>query len=398
MRGGRRIRRAGGQANVHDFLVNLKNMIPLRSAPAPKRMPRSPSEAGVSEDRTPRRPRLPTMKDIATASGVSQSSVSRVLSGAAPFVSVGEETRRRILSAAERVGYRPNPLARGLRGAGTMLIGVIVRDIADPFFATAIEAVSKAAMKLGYNVVLGHAHGRAEEAMALRAVLESRHCDAILLLGDMRDQPRLLDDLAGSRVPVVALWQGTELAGTPTVNVDNAAGIKAALDHLVGHGHRLIAFAGTPSIGDIRERRRAYVEYLKKHEITTPKGYLQNVENSPKGGAAAFNSLMALSRRPTAIVAATDLIAIGILHGAAEREIRVPAVLSVIGFDDLPIAAFTVPPLTTVRMPTAEMAQIAVHLAVMRGSSISPARGSRVRALRPLLVVRDSTGPCGTEA
>ena len=372
-------------------------MIPLRSAPAPKRMPRSSSEAGVSEDRTPRRPRFPTMQDIADASGVSQSSVSRVLSAADSSVAIGEETRQRILSAAERIGYRPNPLARGLRGAPTMLIGVIVRDIADPFFAIAIEAVSRRATKLGYNVVLGHAHGRAKEAIALRAVLESRHCDAILLLGDMRDQPRLLEDLAGSRVPVVALWQGTELPGTHTVNVDNAAGIMAALDHLVGLGHRLIAFVGGPSIGDIRERRRAYIEYLKKHEIRMPKGYIQDVENSPKGGAAGFHSLMALSARPTAIVAATDLMAIGVLHGAASRELGVPAALSVIGFDDLPIAAFTVPPLTTLRMPTDEMAQIAVHLAVTRGSAPSPVHGSNLRALRPMLVIRSSTGPLRTE-
>src|SRR5207237_1064225 len=130
-----------------------------------------------------------------------------------------------------------NLLARGLRGAPTMLIGAVVRDITDPFFAGAIEALSAESMARGYNVVLGHAHGRADEALALTAVLETRHCDAIVLIGDMQDQPRLLGDLRNSIVPVVALWQGSSPLEVPTVDVDNEAGVLAGLEHLVGLGH-----------------------------------------------------------------------------------------------------------------------------------------------------------------
>src|SRR6266545_4675168 len=148
------------------------------------------------------------MRDVATATGVSQSTVSRVLSGAPTVVPIAPDTRERVLAAARRLGYRPNPLARGLRGSSTMLLGVIVREITDPFFAGAIEAVTVEAGRRGYNVVLGHAHARADEAIALWGVLEARHCDAIVLLGDMRDQPRLIEDLADARAPVVALWQG----------------------------------------------------------------------------------------------------------------------------------------------------------------------------------------------
>ena len=115
-------------------------------------------------------------------------------------------------ATARRLGYRPNPLARGLRGAPTMLLGAVVRDITDPFFAGAIEALSIAAMSHGYNLVLGHAHGRADEALALTAVLETRHCDAIVLLGDLQDQPRLIADLADSLVPVVGAVAGLEPA------------------------------------------------------------------------------------------------------------------------------------------------------------------------------------------
>jgi DNA-binding LacI/PurR family transcriptional regulator len=130
------------------------------------------------------------MRDIASAANVSQSTVSRVLNNAPTRVPIAPETRERVLAAAQALGYRPNPLARGLRGAATMLLGAVVRDITDPFFAGAIEALSVEAMARGYNLVLGHARGRADEAIALTAVLETRHCDAIVLLGDMQDQPR----------------------------------------------------------------------------------------------------------------------------------------------------------------------------------------------------------------
>ena len=171
----------------------------------------------VSGDLTGAGPTAPdrtvTMQDIARAAGVSQSTVSRILNDAVTTVPIAAVTRQRVLDVANRLGYRPNPLARGLRGAKTMLLGIIVREISDPFFAPAVEAVSTRARERNYNVVLGSAHGLADEAIELHAVLETRHCDAIIVFGDMRDQPRLLDDLAAATVPVVALWQGTALAG-----------------------------------------------------------------------------------------------------------------------------------------------------------------------------------------
>src|SRR5450756_2490139 len=175
--------------------------------------------------------RLPTMQDIADASGVSQSTVSRVLTGAPNAIPINPETRARILEVARQMRYRPNPLARGLRGASTMLLGVIVREITDPFFAGAVDAISTESNRRGYNVVLGTAHARADEAIALWAVLEARHCDAIVLLGDMRDQPRLIEDLRNSHVPFVALWEGSRPTGIASVSVNNRAGIEAIMNH-----------------------------------------------------------------------------------------------------------------------------------------------------------------------
>lgn len=332
------------------------------------------------------------MRDVARATGVSQSTVSRVLSGAPTAVPIAAETRDRVVAAARELEYRPNPLARGLRGMRTMLLGVIVREITDPFFAGAIEAVSMEASRHGYNVVLGHAHGRADEAIALWGVLEARHCDAILLLGDMSDQPRVIDDLRDAAVPVVALWQGSRSDGVASVGVDNRAGIVAVLDHLTGLGHRRIGFVAGRSLGDIQEREAAYVEYLEASGFPPPDGLVQHAQNDPAGAAAALGVMLQLPEPPTAVIASTDVLAIGLLHEAHRRGILVPDELSVAGFDDIALAAYMVPALTTVRMPIRDMVAAAVGMVI--GDGRSAARDRRLAPLvQPSLVVRASTGP-----
>ena len=187
-----------------------------------------------------------------------QSTVSRVLNDAPTSVRIAAGTRdgstwRPASSAIARI-----PLAAGLRGAPTMLIGAVVRDFSDPFFAGAIEALAVEAMTHGYNVVLGHAHGRLDESIALTTVLETRHTDAIVLLGDMQDQPRLLDDLRGSSVPVVALWQGSSPLEFPTSDPDDRAGMLAGLDHLVGSATPASPSSAPSCQGDNRQREDAY--------------------------------------------------------------------------------------------------------------------------------------------
>jgi DNA-binding LacI/PurR family transcriptional regulator len=270
-----------------------------------------------------------------------------------------------------------------------MLLGVIVRDITDPFFAGAIEAVTVEAARRGYNVVLGHAHARADEALALRDVLEARHCDAILLLGDMRDQPRLTG-LAGARPPVVALWQGSGPTDVASVSVDNGAGIRAVLDHLTGLGHRRISFIGGRQLGDIKEREEAFVAYMTEAGLPLAAGYIQHGPNEPEEGVAALQRLLQLADPPSAVVASTDVLAIGALHGAHEDGLHVPDRISIAGFDDIPLAAFSVPSLTTVRMPIREMVATAVRMA-LDGPELR--KQWPLPVLQPSLVVRGSTGP-----
>jgi magnesium-protoporphyrin O-methyltransferase len=136
--------------------------------------------------------------------------------------------------------------------------------------------------------VLGHARERADEALALAAVLEARQCDAIVIVGDMRNQPRLIEDLESVHVPVVAVWHGSRHDGFLTVNVDNRRGIEAALNHLTRLGHRRVAFVGDPVLGDIQERQAAYEDFAAKGRIEAQDGYVQHARNSPGGGVGAL--------------------------------------------------------------------------------------------------------------
>jgi DNA-binding LacI/PurR family transcriptional regulator len=333
------------------------------------------------------------MQDVADAAGVAQSTVSRILNDAAVLIPVAEETRTRVRAVAAELGYQPHPFARALRGAPSMLLGAVVRDITDPFFGAAIEALSIEAKARGYSVVLGHAQATAKEALALTAVLEARQCDALVLLGDLRDEPRLVADLQNSPVRVVALWHGALQPdhGFPTVTVDNRAGTRAALAHLTALGHRRIAFVGGASHGDIRERQAAYEEYLAEVGIEPVDGYVRHVPNGINGGERGVTDLLALQPRPTAIMAATDILAVGIIHAAYELGVSIPGELSIVGFDDIAVAAATVPSLTTVKMPLAKIVAAGVELAIGEGAGSS---GQTQRLVfKPKLVVRRSTAP-----
>ena len=335
-----------------------------------------------------------TMKDVAAAAGVAQSTVSRILNDAPVRIRVSDETRERVRAIASELGYRPHPFARALRGAPSMLLGAVVRDITDPFFAEAIEALTIECNERGYSVVLGHAAAKADEALALTAVLETRHCDAIVLVGDFRGEERLVEDLRSAQIRVVALWHGSERHGRPfpTVAVDAAAGIGAALDHLASLGHRRIAYVGGASRYVIRDREAAYVEYLASAGLVQPDGYVCHVPNTIGSGELGLSMLLQLPQRPTAIIAATDTLALGLIHAAYAHGIGVPEQLSIVGFDDIQLAAGTVPSLTTLRMPITEMVAAGVELAVGDADWLSSDAQTPPRVVfQPKLIVRNST-------
>jgi DNA-binding LacI/PurR family transcriptional regulator len=251
-------------------------------------------------------------------------------------------------------------------------------------------------MAHGYNVVLGHAHGGLDEVVSLTSVLETRHTDAIVLLGDMQAQPRLLADLRSSSVPVVGLWQGTSPLEFPTADTDDRAGIQAGLEHLESLGHRRIAFLSVDLPVEYRVREDAYVDFMGDRFGAVPSGYLERCPNTLAGGDAALRRLLALPEPPTAVATSTDLAAVGALHAAHSLGATVPDRLSVVGYDDILIASHTVPALTTLRMPIAEIVAHAVALAVALAREPDAPRGPSLEVFKPTLIVRESTAaPAG---
>ena len=234
-------------------------------------------------------------------------------------------------------------------------MGLIVREIEDPFFAKFIASLSTQARELGYQIVLGHAHSDPSQALQMTAVLDARNCDGVLLLGDLREDSAATEEILKGNPVVVALCRGRSAASVPTVNSDNRGGMALLLEHLYALGHRRMAFVSGGWLGDIRERQEAYHAFVLSHCLDNQPDYSQTDTNNLDGGQRAMQRLLALPERPTAVLAADDVMAIGVLKAAGEAGLRVPHDLSVTGFDDIEMARFTNPTLTTVRQPVEAM-------------------------------------------
>ena len=276
-----------------------------------------------------------------------------------------------------------------------MLIGAVVRDFSDPFFAGAIEALAVEAMARGYNVVLGHAQGRLDEEIALTAVLETRHT--------RRDRPARRHagpapaagrpaDLAGPGRRALA---GLQPARVPDRRPDDRAGIIAGLTTSRTSAIERIAFVSAHLPGRLPEREDAYVEFMTDRFGAVPDGYLQLVPEHAggrRGRPRASCSRSTTRRRPSCT--STDLVAIGRPPRRPQASARTsPSDLSVVGFDDILIAAHTVPALTTLRMPTTEMVRCAVAAAIALAGDPDAERTPRKRLFEPTLIVRESTAP-----
>jgi DNA-binding LacI/PurR family transcriptional regulator len=343
-----------------------------------------------------------TIRDVARQAGVSESTVSRVLSRSKTRIAISQNTRKRVLRVVEELGYRPHPVARALRGKRTNLFGLIVREIDDLFFAQLTDAIRDLSKANGYELLLGYAKSDPQEALALSEILDLRRCDGLFLLGDLKETPEDGSFMAGigDGQLIVAMGRGSQqlVRDMSSVCVDNLKGTFMALDHLAGMGHTSIGFIDGSRVGDLRERMKAYSEIMHERFGGMPQAYIQTDENSYEGGYRAMTRLLALDREtalsaPTAVFAADDTMAIGALKAAWDMDYAVPDRVSVIGFDDIKIAAYLQPALTTIRQPIAKMAEVAFGLLiemVQGGSTPSPLPHV---LLEPELIVRDSCAP-----
>ena len=333
-----------------------------------------------------------TARDVAEHVGVSPSTISRVLNNTASDL-ISEETRQRVLEAAAQLGYTPDPFARALRGKKTHLLGLIVREIADPFFARFISELSGQARAMNYHLVLGHAQSDPEEALTMTSVLDMRHTDGVIVLGDLKNDEAALQEMLQGKHAVVALCRGPSPASLYTVNIDNRAGTYGLLDHLYDLGHRRFGFIDGGWLGDLRERREAFLRYVDERQLLARPEWIQARPNNAEGGYHAMQALIDLDEPPTAVVAADDIMAVGALKAVADAELRVPDDLSIVGFDDIDLARFFCPALTTMRQPIDRMSEHALDLMLELINQPQLQREETLIRIPPELIVRQSTGP-----
>ncbi len=324
-----------------------------------------------------------TAQDVAARAGVSQPTVSLVLSGN-PRARVAPATRERVLRAAEALGYRPNLVARGLVLRRSYALGVVVPDLANPFFTEVVGGAERVAAEAGYAVLLCDA--RATPAARHLETLLARQIDGVII--DPSGAASLPETATrGANVVLI-----DEASGRwPGVESDAAGAGRVAAEHLLALGHRRVGFVGPAlDLRTFRMRERGFVTALREAGLRLPSAWLRRVPATVAGGQAGVTALLSLSERPTAVFCANDLIAVGALRAALAAGVAVPGGLSIVGCDDIELARLVTPELTTVHVPARELGARAARLLLRsldgERPSRTPARGLPVR-----LVVRGTT-------
>ncbi|MEN3304078.1 MAG: LacI family transcriptional regulator [Micromonosporaceae bacterium] len=331
------------------------------------------------------------LTDVARAAGVHPGTASRALN---PLTreQVSQATSRRVARAAQRLGYIPNTLARGLRTARSFIIGMVVPDVANPLFPPMVRGAEQVLSKAGYTLVLTDTDNDASTERRQIEQLRARGTDGFIV-ATARWRDPLLDEIAEAGVPAVLVNRNTSTGRLPYVGGDERTGIKQAVDHLVGLGHRHIAHLGGPqdtSTG--RERAAAFRQATHQHGLPSTRGLIRACTSyTEAAGAAAAGRLVASGQEFTAVIAGNDLIAFGVLSVLGQAAISCPDQVSLIGFNDMPHLDKLAPPLTTVRLPLAEMGAQAARILldkIEQSASDSPVTQS---LLGVELVVRGST-------
>ena len=318
---------------------------------------------------------------------MSKSLVSLVLRDAP---SVSETKRQAVLAAAAELGYRPNAVARSLVQRRTHMLGVMLSDFHNTFFADVLDGIEGRAGEDGYRALVNTGHRTAEgEAEAIDALLELR-TDGLILAAPVLPAGPILD--AARTVPIVLVSRAIAGASIDSVTSDDAAGAALAVDHLVGLGHRDIAHIDGGNGAGADGRREGYATAMQRHGLAE-RARVAAGSYTEEGGARGVAELLGAGARPTAIFAANDLAAVGALDALARQGLSVPGDISLVGYDNTSLAALRHIDLTTVEQPRLAMGRTAATLLLERLES----RRTAVRrvVMPPTLVVRGSTAPAG---
>ena len=325
------------------------------------------------------------IKEVARLAKVSTATVSRTINGSDK---VTPETSERVRRAIEQLGFYPNTWARALGSGRSSLYGLIISDITNPFFPELVKSFEDIAVQNGQEVLVANTnYDPARAELCVRRMLQ-RKVDGVAMMTSEMD-PRFITEFQNREIPLVFLDTGNAQKLTSNILVDYASGIDAAVEHIIGLGHTEIAFISGPvTLRSAVIRREAFIGCLKRTGLGA--GLMEQGNHKVDGGHEAMTRLLNRKKRPTAVLTSNDMTAIGALGAIHEKGLRVPEDISLVGFDDIQITAFTQPALTTVRLSRDEIARVAFRAlySVRQGDG----KGAEYRVVTRL-VLRGSTGP-----
>lgn len=326
---------------------------------------------------------MPTISDVAKLSGMSKTTVSRVINN---YPHVSKEKRERVEKAMSELSYTPNPTARRMRGQLTNSIGVIVTRIVNPFFSYLVDAIEQLAYEKGYQVMVFQSNDNPQKELAYLNLLKTKQVDGIIMTATVNDwseiEPYTHDG------PIIFCNEFILGTGVPIVRINEEEATYLGVKHLIDRGYKRIAYC-TGGMLEGNLRNFGFQKALKEAELDLNLQWIFTNKYSIEGGKQVVRDLMKMEERPTAVFAGGDEVAAGIIIEAKEVGLKIPEDLAVIGFDDQPLAELTVPKLTTVRQPVQLMGEESLNFMIscLEGTEIT----NKDRVLDAEIIVRGTT-------
>lgn len=333
---------------------------------------------------------MSTIRDVAQIAGVSIATVSRVLNGSQR---VSEETRQRVWAAATELDYWPNTAARTLTTRKALTIGILLPDLYGEFYSEVIRGVDQTARKQGFQILMSSSHSDPETMLSSARSMRG-WVDGLVIMAPQRDSSDALTRIS-KRFPTVLINPGTEVVGCSSVIISNYDSVHALVHHLLRLGHRFLAVIKGPAGNvDAEERLRGYKQAIADENLEASASVEFEGDFTEASGFRAASRLLQMDPRPTAIFAANDSMAVGALSAFGAAGINVPEDIALVGFDDISIAQFVNPTLTTVQVDAFGMGERAVGLLIT--SINNPEQASVVHEVMPApLMIRQSCGAVG---
>ncbi|WP_102128011.1 LacI family DNA-binding transcriptional regulator [Deinococcus planocerae] len=319
----------------------------------------------------------PTIRDVARRANVSTATVSRVLNGRHW---VAEETRAAVLGAVQELNYKPNAVARSLMSAQTKTLAILFPKVSDMFSGTVLGGVEDAAQGRGFSVIVGRTGGDHERTLGYLQLLAEKRVDGLIFASEVL-RGEYAEFIGRLRLPLVVLSGESARPGTPTIRCDDRQAAYAATSYLIGQGHERIGmlYGGPHETPEQSSRLSGFHEAHRDHGLVVEPGRVLCLggfafRDGQTGGAALLGQAQGL----TAVFASSDELALGVMSAAFKRGLRVPDDLSVMGFDDLPLAEMSLPPLTTVRQPLYGMGRRAATMLLDHIQGVQPLGGHAI--------------------